>query len=76
MTAPSTVPTRSSDTESVIKALFVQSSDKFHHCATSSRYSQTDRPEYGAGETLQDSGNHHQSCEEGTTVSPSVSGHM
>jgi hypothetical protein len=59
MTAPSTVPTRSSDTESVIKALHNHSSGNVRHCVTNSRYSQTDRPKYGAGKALEDSGNHH-----------------
>lgn len=76
MTAPSTVPTRSSDTESVIKALFVQSSGKVRHCVTSSRHSQTDRPKHGAGEPLENSGNDHQSCEGGVTVNASISGHV
>lgn len=72
MTAPSTVPTRSSDTESVIKALLFRSSGRIHDCAMSWEYSQADRPEYGAGKALQNSGDDHQRWKEGMTVSPSI----
>lgn len=62
MTAPSTVPMRTSGTESVIKALRTKTRVSPVAWVNGQRgcsHLQTDRPDDGAGDALEDSSNNH-----------------